>query len=115
KVPFFPANEASATIFPLPLSSSISLSSLSLSNLIIVSISTTNDLFVQLGFLDLQRWEVELKRDGEERARNVLKVRKGNVNNKSVGSWWLTQVSTHVGKILPCSFLYCVCLCLYSL
>ncbi|RXH70676.1 hypothetical protein DVH24_013422 [Malus domestica] len=107
KVPLFPTSEASATIFPLSSGSSVSLSSLSLSNSVIVSISATNYLFVQLGFLDLQIWEVEQKRNGEERARNVFwkslfrqsllctgwmkKVRKGNVNNKFVGSWWLTQ------------------------
>ncbi|CAN6573141.1 unnamed protein product [Malus baccata var. baccata] len=31
------------------------------------------------------------------------KLRKGNVNNNVVGSWWLTQVLNHAEKILSCS------------
>ncbi|RXH71152.1 hypothetical protein DVH24_015774 [Malus domestica] len=70
KVPVFLPGKLRQLYFHSHLISSLSY--ISLSNMVIVSIFGTNYLFLQLGFWDLQRWEVEENRDREVRARNVF-------------------------------------------
>ncbi|CAN6570074.1 unnamed protein product [Malus baccata var. baccata] len=130
KVSFFPASKASTSIFPQPSGSSLFHLFPSLTRSLYPFLQY---LFLQLGFSICRDGKSNKRGIGKRGlgmcSRNLhlfvgfviyilgfnlrvlrwmKKVRKGNVNNKNVGSWCLTQVSNHARKILSCSSLLCI-------